>query len=234
MSSELAQRIDHTLLSPEADQAKVTQIVDEAMVHGFASVCVAGVFTAQVATALKESPVRTCTVVGFPHGTAKATVKAIEATAAVKDGADEIDVVAHLPNLMVADVAAIKAELLEVVKAARAVNPKVVVKVIVESALLMKDVSADEAENRLATACLAIRESGGDFIKTSTGYHSAGGASPEAVKLMVKHSQGLSVKASGGIRDAPTAQRYVELGADRLGCSSGVAIVGGGQGQGAY
>jgi len=230
--SSLAETIDHTVLAPEATQTAVAQAVDEAMLYRFASVCIAGVFLPQVVAALRESPVKACSVVGFPHGTSSPTIKAIEATSAVKAGADEIDVVAHLPHLLAQDLIAIKTELLEIVRAVRSAQPKVVVKVIVESALLLKDVDKAEGEARIATACQAIRESAGDFIKTSTGFHPAGGASPEAVKLMKKHSEGLSVKASGGIRDADTAKQYFDLGADRLSCSAGVAIVKGEQGSG--
>src|SRR4051794_15576221 len=94
---DLARRIDHTILKPEATAPEVHQIVTEALQHTFASVCVAPAWVAKVAEQLKGSPVVTCTVVGFPHGTSKPTLKAIEATAAVKDGATEVDVVAFLP-----------------------------------------------------------------------------------------------------------------------------------------
>ena len=121
-----------------------------------------------------------------------------------------------------------------VVKAARAVSPQVVVKVIIESAALMKDVSADEAESRIEVACRAARESGCDFIKTSTGFHPAGGATVEAVRLMKKQSGGLYVKASGGIRSFDDAKRMLDAGADRLGCSASVAIVQGAKGAAGY
>jgi deoxyribose-phosphate aldolase len=164
-------------------------------------------------------------VVGFPLGAMKATVKTMEAVAAAKDGVEELDFVAHLPNLINKDIAATKAEFLEIVKAARSVNPRVVIKVIIESAALMADVDDGEAEARIETACLAARESGCDFVKTSTGFHPAGGASVQAVKLMKKHSGGLYVKASGGIRSYDDAMKMIDAGADRLGCSASVAIV---------
>lgn len=221
--SELAIRIDHTLLTPQATEAEVDRVVDEALEHGFAAVCVAPVFVRQVSRRLAGSVVRTCSVIGFPHGTSKSTVKAIEATAAVKDGADEIDVVAHLPNLLACDVDAARAELSEIVRGARAVRREVVVKVIVESALLLQQEGHDEA---IAAACRAVRESGGDFIKTSTGYHPAGGASVEAVRLMKKHGDALQIKASGGIRDLATARAMLDAGADRLGMSTSVQVLG--------
>ncbi len=224
----LASRIDHTLLKAEATRPQVHRLVTEALQHGFATVCVGGVFVADVATALRGSPVKTCAVVGFPLGHSKPTVKAIEAAAAVKDGAQEIDFVAHLPNLLKADLHAAKDEFLEVIKAARAVDPQVVVKVIIESALLLSessDAAPDRGESRIVIACQAARESGCDFVKTSTGFHPAGGATVEAVRLMKKHSGGLHVKASGGIRTYDDAVRMLDAGADRLGCSASVAIV---------
>lgn len=221
---EIARRIDHTILKPEATAPEVHQIVTEALKYNFASVCVAPAWVAKVAEQLKGSPVATCTVVGFPHGTSKPTIKAIEATSAVKDGATEVDVVAFLPFLLNHDVGAAKAELIEVVRACRAVRKDVIVKVIVESAALLK-VGGPKGEQSIATACQAVRESGCDFIKTSTGFHPAGGASLEAVKLMKKYGEGLLVKASGGIRDAATAKAMLDAGADRLGLSASVAII---------
>jgi deoxyribose-phosphate aldolase len=222
---ELASRIDHTLLKPEASTAEVHRLVTEAIRHNFASVCVAPVFVARVVTMLRGESARIpcCTVVAFPHGTSKSTLKAIEATSAIKDGAGEIDVVAHLPYLMSADADASRAELIEVVRAARATRRDVVIKVIVESALLMSD--SARAEERIAAACRAVRESGCDFIKTSTGFHPAGGATVEAVRLLKRHGEGLQIKAAGGIRDAKTALAMLEAGADRLGASASVAIV---------
>lgn len=219
----LAEKIDHTLLKPEADQDEIRQHVAQAIQYRFASVCVNGVYIAQVAQALQGTGVHPCAVVGFPLGANKATIKAIEAVAAVKDGAQEIDFVAHLPHLLNQDFPQAKAEFIEVVQAARSANPGVVVKVIVESALLLQDKA--KGESRIETACRAARESGCDFVKTSTGFHPCGGADVEAVRLLKKHTGGLLVKASGGIRNRETAMMMIEAGADRLGCSAGVAIV---------
>jgi deoxyribose-phosphate aldolase len=171
------------------------------------------------------SGVRVCTVVGFPHGTSKPTIKAIEATSAAKDGADEIDVVCHLPHLLRGDVDAARAELMEVVRAARAVRRQTVIKAIVESALLTAGVDDGQAEARLAAACRAVRESGCDFIKTSTGFHPAGGASVRAVQLMKRHGEGIQIKAAGGIRTLADARAMLEAGADRLGMSASVAVL---------
>lgn len=216
--------IDHTLLKPEASWAEVERVVRETVEFGFATACVSPCFVADVARQLRGTAVKTCTVIGFPHGTNRATVKAIEATVAVKDGAEELDVVAHLPALAAANGAAVKAELIEVVRACRAVRSDVVVKVIVESAYLLS-LGADRGEAALAAACHACRESGCDYIKTSTGFHPSGGASVPAVEAMKRHGDGLLIKASGGIRDLATAQSMLAAGADRLGLSSSVALL---------
>lgn len=221
----LAARIDHTLLKPESTRGEVMHAVSEALEHGFASVCVNGCYTAAVAEKLEGTGVKTCAVAGFPLGAMKPTIKAIEATNLVKDGAEEVDFVAHLPNLLAADVDAAKAEFAELVKGVRSVRASVTVKVILETALLMKDADEAKAEERIAAACRAARETGCDFVKTSTGFHAAGGASEAAIKLMKKHAGPLQVKASGGIRSCDDAKRMLDAGADRLGCSASVAIV---------
>jgi deoxyribose-phosphate aldolase len=223
-ASELARRIDHTILKPHATAAEVHQTVADAVRHEFASVCVAPAWVAKVADMVRGSAVKCCTVAGFPHGTSKASVKAIEATVAIKDGAQEVDVVSFLPFLTNLDFVSAKAELLEIARAARAANPRVVIKVIVESALLMK-LPGGNAEAAIEVACRAVRESGCDYIKTSTGYHPAGGTSVEAVRLMKRHANGLLVKASGGIRDLAMAEAMVEAGADRLGMSASVGVI---------
>ena len=220
----LAGMIDHTVLKPEATAADVDRAIAEAVEHRFCSVCISPVFVAHAAGRLKGTGVRVCTVCGFPNGTSKSIHKAIEATGLVKDGADEVDVVAHLPHLAVGDVDAARAELIELVRAVRAARRDVVVKVIVESGYLMS-LGPDRGERAIATACQAVRESGCDFIKTSTGFHPTGGATAEAVRLMKKHGDGLKVKASGGMRDLTSTMTMVEAGADRLGMSASVAVV---------
>lgn len=222
--TELARRIDHTILKPETTEDDVSRVIGEALEHDCASVCVAPVFVRHVSRRLAGSNVLTCSVVGFPHGTSKSTLKAIEATSAIKDGADEIDVVAHLPHLLALDLPAARNELMEIVRAARAARRDVVIKVIIESALLMSR-NADHAEETLAVACRAVQESGCDFIKTCTGFHPAGGATVEAVTMLRTHAGALQVKASGGIRDLATATQMLTAGADRLGLSASVAIL---------
>ena len=223
--ADFARKIDHTVLKPEALSPEVQKICSEALEHKFASVCVAPAWVPTVAKLLQGSGVLTCTVAGFPHGTSKATVKAIESVAAVKDGADEVDVVVHLPHLLTLNLDAARAELMEVVRGSRAARKDVVIKVIVESAALLSILGEDKGEQAIEIACKAVRESGSDFIKTSTGFHPAGGASVKAVSLMKKYGDKLLIKAAGGIRDLATARAMLDAGADRLGMSASVAVL---------
>ncbi|MEM6507043.1 MAG: deoxyribose-phosphate aldolase [Planctomycetota bacterium] len=223
--TNIASMIDHTILKAEATRDDVMRLCDEALEHGFASVCVNGVFVPNVREKLAGSEVKTCAVAGFPLGAMKPMVKAIEATSLVKDGADEVDFVAHLPTLLACDAEAARAEYAELAKAARSVLPGVVIKVIIESAALMKGADDTLSEKRIAAACEAAQAAGIDFVKTSTGFHGAGGASVEAVRLMKKHAGPMKVKASGGIRTLDDAKAMIAAGADRLGCSAGVQIV---------
>lgn len=220
-AERLAAQIDHTILNPEAPESAVLAVAQEAIEHRFASVCVAPAWVRKVAESV-AGQVKICSVVGFPHGTSKSTVKAIEATAAAKDGAREIDMVIHLPFLIEKNWDRALAEVREVVAGCRAVRSDIVVKVIVESAALL---AADPSGEVIRHACDVVRSGGADFIKTSTGYHPAGGASEQAVRLMVKHANGLQVKASGGIRTLADCRTYLDLGATRLGMSKGIAAM---------
>jgi len=222
----LARSIDHTLLNPEATAEDIRQIVRQAVEYRFASVCVNGRWTSMVSHMLHEAgvdtgdqAVKTCTVVGFPLGACRTSVKAIEAVAAVKDGAQEIDMVIALDTLTGGggDLVAARADIFEVVRAARAVWKQTVVKVILETAAL--------TEPQLALGCQAAVQAGADFVKTSTGFHPKGGATEQAIHLMKKYAPGLAIKASGGIRDRTAAEKYLALGATRIGTSNGVAIV---------
>lgn len=227
--------IDHTVLKAEALLPEIEKAAHEAREYSFASVCANPCYVATLASLLEGSAVKVCTVVGFPLGANMAGLKAREAELAVGEGAQEIDMVAHLPDLLSQNEAALIQEIALVTQRAKAAGGAgVIVKVIVESAALLKDVDAPTAEARIATACRAVKEGGADFIKTSTGFHPAGGASVEAVRWMVRYADGLKVKASGGVRDLAAAKEYLELGASRLGTSSGVAIAQGLAGESAY
>ena len=222
---DIARRIDHTLLNAEATLDHIDHAVDQALEHNFAAVCVNPIYISHVGARLRGTSVAACTVAGFPLGANLAATKAAEAVAAARSGAQEIDVVVHLPRLLEEDLLGIRGELMELVYAVREVRPNIIVKAIVETAVLMADVSSDQAESRIRTACQGVREAGCDFIKTSTGLHKFGGATVEAVTLLRRHAQGLKVKAAGGVRSLEDARKMIAAGADRLGSSSSVKLI---------
>lgn len=205
---------DHTILAADAREDKVQKVVDEAKAEKFASVCVNSYYTKFVAEQLKGTGVKTCTVVGFPLGMMASEAKAYETRKAVEDGADEID--------MVINVGALKDGkyefVLDDIKAVREACPGKVLKVIIECCLLTKE--------EMVKACELSKEGKADFVKTSTGF-SKWGAKVEDVALMRKTvGPEMGVKASGGIHSAEEAQAMVDAGANRLGTSATMAIIG--------
>ena len=210
----LARYIDHTLLKPEASAEEIHRICDEAKKYQFASVCVNPSYIKQVAEELQGSGVTPCCVIGFPFGTQPPETKKNETLDAIINGAKEVDMVINVGNIKNKDWLAVKRDISAVVEAA---NTKAKVKVIIETALL-----TDEEKVR---ACTIAKLAGADFVKTSTGY-SKGGATVEDVALMRKTvGPDMGVKASGGIRTYEDAVKMIRAGANRLGCSAGVAIV---------
>lgn len=211
---ELARRIDHTLLKPDARPEDVERLCREAVEWGFYAVCVNPIYVPRAVRALAGSPVRVACVVGFPLGATTPLVKAVEAAGAVAAGAAEIDMVAPPGLLLAGDVRGYAAHVEAV---AEAIGPSARLKVILETGLL------DPAQRRLA-ARIAV-DHGAHFVKTSTGF-GPGGATVEDVRLLVEAVEGRAgVKASGGIRTARAALQLVEAGAARLGTSSSVAIM---------
>ena len=216
--AELAALVDHTLLKPEATRADVAALVAEAAELGVYAVCVS---PSMVAVAVEAGGgLRVAAVTGFPSGKHVPAVKAHEATQAVASGATEIDMVIDIGAAVAGDVVAVRSD----IEAVRAAAPRVVLKVIVESAVLLS-----RADGRtLADVCRAAEEAGADFVKTSTGFHPAGGASVDAVALMAETVGGrLGVKASGGIRTAADAVAMLDAGATRLGLSGTRAVLDG-------
>lgn len=215
-ASDLAGRVDHTLLTATATPDDIRRISTEAREHGFASVCVNSRWTALVAAELDGSSVLTCTVVGFPLGAMATTAKAQEAAGAVAAGADELDMVISVGDLKAGDLAGVLNDIQAVVSAAQG-RP---VKVIIETCLL------DDDEK--AIACLLAMRAGAAYVKTSTGM-STGGATEDDVRLMrAVVGDELGVKASGGIRTTDDATRMLAAGADRIGASASIAIAAGG------
>jgi deoxyribose-phosphate aldolase len=211
--SEVAHMIDHTLLKPEASAEQVASLVAEAQMLGTYSVCVSPNQLPLNGT----SSVKVAVVCGFPSGAHKAEVKAAEAARCVADRADEIDMVINLAFATTGQYHAVQQE----IAAVRAAAPApVVLKVIIESAAL--------TDEQIVGVCQAAEAAGADYVKTSTGFHPAGGASVHAVELMAKTVSGrLGVKASGGIRSTETALEMIAAGATRLGVSGSATILAG-------
>ncbi|MEL6614488.1 MAG: deoxyribose-phosphate aldolase [Bacteroidota bacterium] len=213
LAPPLARLIDHTVLKPDTTEQQIRQLCAEAREFCFASVCVSPVWVPVAAEELSGCTSKVCTVIGFPHGTVQTPTKAFETEQAVRDGAEEIDMVIAIGRLKSEQYAAVEEDIRAVVQAASGRT----VKVILETALL-----PDEEK---VIACVLSQNAGADFVKTSTGFAS-GGASPQDVALMRRVvGDRMGVKASGGVRSAEDAYAMVEAGATRLGASAGVAIL---------
>jgi deoxyribose-phosphate aldolase len=209
-----ASLIDHTLLKPEAAEADIKKLCDEAANFGFASVCVNPAWVKKAAEFLHGTGVPVCTVIGFPLGATLSDVKAYEARRAIFNGAREVDMVINVGALKSGDDCTVEDDIRAVTEAAH--ENDVLCKVIIETALL-----TDEEKIR---ACLASKNAGADFVKTSTGF-AKGGATVEDVALMRRTvGSGLGVKASGGVKGIEDARAMFEAGATRIGASVGVKI----------
>ncbi|BBZ37303.1 deoxyribose-phosphate aldolase [Mycobacterium conspicuum] len=214
--AQLAALVDHTLLKPEATEAEVVALVGEAAELGVYAACVS---PSMVPVAVRAGGVRVAAVVGFPSGKHLSSVKAVEAAQAVAAGASEIDMVIDIGAALAGDIGAVRSD----IAAVRDATAGAVLKVIVESAVLL-----GSARATLAEVCRAAEAAGADFVKTSTGFHPAGGASVEAVTIMAEAvGQRLGVKASGGIRTTAAALAMLDAGATRLGLSGTRAVLDG-------
>jgi deoxyribose-phosphate aldolase len=213
---QLAQMIDHTLLKPEATAADIETLCDEAKRHHFYSVCVNPTYVKQCKTLLRGSPVKLCCVVGFPLGAQSPEIKAMEARKAIREGANEIDMVINIGAFKSKDESLVLRDIRAVVEACK--DGRALSKVIFETALL-----TDEEKVR---ACELSMKAGADYVKTSTGF-SSGGATAEDVALMAKTvaPRKLGVKAAGGIRTYDDAVKMIVAGATRIGASASVKIV---------
>jgi len=210
----MAQYIDHTLLKPDATLDALAKLSAEAISYGFKAVCVNSGHVAYVAGKLQGSDVAVCTVVGFPLGAMQMRAKAFEAENAAAEGAGEMDMVLNIGALKSGDFKTVEADITAVRKASQSPT---ILKVIIETCLL--------SEEEKIKACEIAKNAGADFVKTSTGF-SGGGATVEDVALMREVvGQKMGVKASGGIKDWPTAVAMIKAGANRIGTSSGIVIV---------
>ena len=212
-----ARLIDHTVLKPEATAADIDRLCDECREYGFYAACVNPIWVERCVRRLAGSSTCVASVAGFPLGASLSATKADEARRVVEHGATEVDMVVNVGALIAGDEAAVVQDVEAVVSAAKRTNQSALVKVILETRAL--------TEEQIVRGCHCAAEAQADFVKTSTGFHSAGGATVEHVALLRKHAPPLKVKAAGGIRDVPTALAMIEAGADRLGMSASVAVV---------
>ncbi|MFI7583249.1 deoxyribose-phosphate aldolase [Kocuria sp. M1N1S27] len=213
---QLASLIDSTLLKPEASREQIATLCAEAREHGFASVCTNPLWTGFVREQLEGSDVLTCVVVGFPLGASATEVKAFEAATAVAAGAEEIDMVIDIAAARAGERERVEADVRAVAEAAHRGGARL--KAIIETCLL--------SDEQKVLACEAAVAAGADYVKTSTGFSTAG-ATVEDVRLM-RSAVGpdVGVKASGGIRTREAALALVEAGASRIGASNGPALLG--------
>ncbi|MGA2613193.1 MAG: deoxyribose-phosphate aldolase [Spirochaetia bacterium] len=221
--ADLARYIDHTLLKPEATEAQIDTLCEEAAQNHFYSVCVNSNWTERCARKLGGAGVKVCAVVGFPLGAMESRAKAFEARTAVSNGAAEIDMVMNVGAMKAKDAKTVREDMLAVRRACRT---GIVLKVIIEACLL-----SDEEK---VLACQIARDIGADFVKTSTGFNK-GGATVADVALM-RRTVGpkMGVKAAGGVKSFEDAVQMIRAGATRIGTSSGVLLVSGQKATGAY
>ncbi len=209
---EILSKVDHTLLRIDATFYEIKSIIDDAVKYGCASVCIPPSYV-KAAREYADGKIKICTVIGFPNGYATTASKCFEADDAVKNGADEIDMVINVT--MVKN--GLFDEVLSEIRAVKAACAGKLLKVIIETCLL-----TEEEKIRL---CHVVSESGADYIKTSTGF-AGGGATPEDVALMAANiTGGIKIKAAGGIKTIADAEEFIRLGAERLGTSRIVSIV---------
>jgi deoxyribose-phosphate aldolase len=211
--SDLTQWIDHTLLKPQASQKAYLALCEEARQYGFFSVCIPPCWLETCREALKESSVKLCTVIGFPHGLNTTATKCQEAAEAIEQGAHELDMVINLGWAKSGHWTRVTEDIAQVVQAAHPLTVKVI--------LEMSELSTEEKDKAIEAAVTA----NASFVKTSTGFAS-GGATIEDVQRMVQRVPGhVGVKASGGIKSLKDLTTFLEAGATRIGCSAGVSIV---------
>jgi deoxyribose-phosphate aldolase len=215
----IASMIDHTILKPDATREEIEKLCREAKENVFASVCVQPWWVPLCAELLADTPVKVCTVIGFPHGMNKPETKCFEARRAVLDGATELDMVINIGALKSKDFAAVARDIRAVVECGK---PRATIKVILENAYLNDEEKAE--------GCALAKAAGADYVKTSTGFGPSG-ATVEDVALMRRVvGPEMGVKAAGGIRDAEAARRMIEAGATRIGASASIEIVRGSSG----
>ena len=219
---KINQYIDHTLLKPESRQDQIDKLIREAKTYNFASVCINPTWVSYAAKALEGTDIKVCTVIGFPLGATTSAVKAFETKDAISHGADEVDMVINIGQAKSGHFVFVEEDIRAVVEA----SGGKLVKVIIETCLL--------TDKEKIKACQAAVAAGADFVKTSTGFSTAG-ARLDDVRLM-RQTVGpdVGVKAAGGTRSLEDAQAFIEAGATRIGTSAGVTIMEGKQTNSGY
>lgn len=211
----IARLIDHTILKPEALREEVKTVCAEALQYEFASVCVNAFWVPLVASALKGSPVRVCTVAGFPLGATSTAAKVAETRAALADGAEEIDMVINIGALRGGESGIVESDIRAVAEVSR--SQRAILKVIIETSLLT------DAEKVLA--CRLAQSAGADFVKTSTGFGKSGATVEDVALMRATVGPVMGVKASGGIRTLEDLKAMAAVGATRVGASASVRII---------
>lgn len=209
----LAKYIDHTNLKPEATPQDIDRLIDEAKTYHFASVCINPCYVGYAKKKLQDSDVKVCTVIGFPLGANTSAVKAFETAEAIRQGADEIDMVIAIGALKAGLYQKVQQDIEAVVKASQGH----LVKVILETCLLSRE--------EIVKACQLAMAAGAQFVKTSTGFNKHGATVEDVALMKATVGEKMMVKASGGIRTLQDALQMIEAGASRLGTSSGVMLV---------
>lgn len=212
---DVARLIDHTLLRPDATAADIRKLCAEARQYGFASVCVNPYWVPLAAAELVGSPVKVCSVVGFPLGASATEIKVAETEAALRGGAREIDMVLNIGELRGANHEAVRRDIQAVVVTAH--EGGAIVKVILETALLDDD--------QKTTGCTLAKQAGAEFVKTSTGFGTHGATVHDVTLMRQTVGEEMGVKASGGIRTLEDLRNMVAAGATRIGASSSVKII---------
>lgn len=216
-SQEIAGMIDHTLLKPEATPDEIKKLCEEAKTFGFASVCVNPCYVTLCRDILQDTNVKVCTVVGFPLGASTTEVKKIEADQALKNGAQELDMVINIGMLKNKNYQYVFNDINQVVMVAK--KHKAICKVIIETALLNNE--------EKVIACLISKEAKADFVKTSTGFSKSGATEKDVALMKYVVGPSVGVKASGGIKTLNDAKLMIKSGADRIGTSASVKIING-------
>jgi len=223
ITRQLASAIDHTLLKPEATPDQIDQLCEQAIQYSFAAVCVNPIFVRRAANAINAANRDTAyrpavaSVVGFPLGASHPKILADEVRQAIDDGATEVDMVVPLGWLIAQELGLVRQHIEAATYVAHQGATPAIVKVILETAALTND--------QIIQGCRCCAEAEADFVKTSTGFHPAGGATIEHVALLHRHASPIKVKASGGIRTLADMQAMIDAGASRIGTSSGVNIL---------